>query len=51
MDTGAFGRFSLKIEALAMKLVSRGSEIVVQPEVDYQPALGGAPLASKDTWR
>jgi len=34
-------------EALAMKLVSRGSDIVEQPEVAYRPALGGQPLTSK----
>jgi hypothetical protein len=47
MDTGAYGRQSLMTEALAMKLVSRGSEIVVQPDVAYRPALGGRPLTSK----
>jgi len=47
MDTGAFWRHSLMTEALALKLVSRGSEIVVQPEVAYRPALGGQPLTSK----
>ena len=46
MDTGAFGRHSLMTEALALKLVSRGSDIVVQPEVAYRPALGGQPLVS-----
>ncbi len=47
MDTGAFGRHSLMTEALALKLVSRGSDIVEQPEVAYRPALGGQPLTSK----
>jgi hypothetical protein len=47
MDTGAFGRHSLMTEALALKLVSRGSDIVIQPEVAYRPALGGQPLVSK----
>ena len=47
MDTGAFGRHCLMTEALAMKLVSRGSKIVDQPEVANRPALGGKPSISK----
>jgi len=47
MDTKAFGRHSLMTAALASKVASRGNVVVEQHEVDYTPALGGAPLPSR----
>ena len=47
MDTGAFGRHSLMTAALASKVASRGNVVVEQHEVDYTPALGGAPSSSR----